>query len=365
MKLNKNFKNNIFIIFIILFIFSYHFFIQNGLEKTFFETYFHYETVKRPSNIYNNNELNKGLDCIGMPSGHAEAAALISILLYYYKFISIWICILFIFLFSIQRIISSRHDLYQVIIGIIFGIIYSQIYILNNLSFISFVIVFLIGILLSMSIIHIIDKQVYSPIPKWIDPEMIPSIKKKQDTPYYFKILTLYANAYVQDKNHMDWNSLEKYLDITIERIKNSNIKFDGVVGIKTGGAIISDYISQKMGLPNYKVKISRGEYKCNKQPINTVNDMVERHIFNTYGKYTVCEEIHENLEGKNIILIDEVVASGTTMHETIKYLKDEKHVNIVYPTCISFSRKRFQHYFKLNYIIHKLVFIWPWGYEN
>ena len=57
MKLNKNFKNNIFIIFIILFIFSYHFFIQNGLEKTFFETYFHYETVKRPSNIYNNNEL--------------------------------------------------------------------------------------------------------------------------------------------------------------------------------------------------------------------------------------------------------------------------------------------------------------------
>ena len=98
MKLIKNFKNNIFIIFIILFIFSYHFYIQNGLEKTFSETYFHYETVKRPSNTYNNNELNKGLDCIGMPSGHAESATLISILLYYYKFIPLWICILLIFL---------------------------------------------------------------------------------------------------------------------------------------------------------------------------------------------------------------------------------------------------------------------------
>ena len=34
-------------------------------------------------------------------------------------------------------------------------------------------------------------------------------------------------------------------LDIIIYKIQESGIKYDAVVGIKTGGAIISDYISK------------------------------------------------------------------------------------------------------------------------
>ena len=51
-------------------------------------------------------------------------------------------------------------------------------------------------------------------------------------------------------------DELENYLDIIVERIRNSGKHYDAVVGIKTGGAIISDYVSLKLGLPNYKIKL-------------------------------------------------------------------------------------------------------------
>jgi hypothetical protein len=96
---------------------------------------------------------------LGMPSGHAEIATIISCILYYYKFISLWLCILLIFIFSLQRVIANRHTVFQVIIGIMCGLIYSYIYISNNLSFLSLGFVMLIGLLLISSIIYKIEEK--------------------------------------------------------------------------------------------------------------------------------------------------------------------------------------------------------------
>jgi membrane-associated phospholipid phosphatase len=143
-----------YIIFFLVVIFTYHL-VQNNIEKQFSLTYFGFDNVKRPlsdGNMYTFRDL-------GMPSGHAEIATIISCILYYYKFISLWLCILLIFIFSLQRVIANRHTVFQVIVGIMCGLIYSYIYISNNLSLLSLGIVLLIGLLLFSSIIYKIEEK--------------------------------------------------------------------------------------------------------------------------------------------------------------------------------------------------------------
>jgi hypoxanthine phosphoribosyltransferase/membrane-associated phospholipid phosphatase len=364
MKLNTYIKK-LPLIFCIFVICLYHFTIQNGLEKIFFETYFDYHDVKRPLLRCASRLNGQNTSCIGMPSGHAETITLLTSLLYLYKFIPFWACLLLIFCFSGQRIISNMHTLYQVIAGIFIGYRYALIYKYFDLSIYSFLIIFIIGLLLALLCIYKIDKQIYGPIPQWVNTEMIESIKKKQNAPLYSKIVSIYANAIIQDRTHISWPQLGKYLDIIIERIKQTGQQYNAVVGIKTGGAIISDYISQKLELPNYKVKLSRSEYNCNKQPYNLITDIINKNVFHNYGKYTVCEGIDDNLQGKNVILVDELVSSGKTMCETYKYLKNIKNVNNIYSTSIALYKQRYKGDININYVLPNTVVIWPWGYDN
>ena len=351
------------IMLIIFIVCLYHYYIQNGLEKEFSQTYLHYDTKRPLKNC--ENKMYSSVSCIGMPSGHAETSTIFFSLLYIYKFISLPICILFIFLFSIQRVISSMHTVGQVIAGIILGLVYSQIYSITNMSIFSFLFVFIIGIILAILIVNKINSKIEVPIPEWVDPQMLPSIKKKMDTPYCMKILPLYGNAIIQQVTFISWKDVEICLDEIIERIKASNINYDAVIGIKTGGAIISDYISTKLNIKNYKVKLTRSDYNCNKKPINAINDLIQKHILKNYGEYDVCEGIDENLSGKNVILIDEYISSGTTMLSTLKYLRDEKQVDVIFPAAISLARKFYKGDIYINYVIPKIVYIWPWGYDN
>ena len=197
------------------------------------------------------------------------------------------------------------------------------------------------------------------------DKKMLESINKKQNCPLYSKIASIYVNAIIKNRTFISWEQIENYLDTIIERIRHSGENYDAVVGIKTGGAIISDYISLKLGIPNYKVKLSLSEYNCNKQPINVVDDIFKKMVLNNYGEFTVCEGIDESLEGKNIILIDELVASGRTMTETYKYLKNEKHVGNIYATSVALYKKAYKGHINIDYVLPQTVLIWPWGYDN
>ena len=342
----------------------YNYFIQNGLEKIFFETYFNkFNFIKRPLKKCFNNFI--GVNCIGMPSGHTETITIFCCLLYFYKIIPLWFCIFLIFITALQRIITNMHTLIQVLFGIFFGFIYAQIYKYLNFCFISFLIILFIGFILSLLVIYKIDKQINNKIPNWIDKTMLESIKKKQNSPLYIKICSIYINSFIQNITYINWKQLENKLDEIINEIKKSKEKFDVVVGIKTGGAIISDYISLKLGLPNYKIKISRSNYNCNKQPYHVVNDIFQKQILNEFGKYTICEDINENLQNKNIILIDEHVSSGKTMEETYNYLKNEKLVGYIYPTSITLNKKKYKSKLKINYLNNETIFIFPWGYDN
>lgn len=142
--------NNLHILIIIIIFSIYNYFIQNVLEKHFFQTYFDYYNVRRPIFECGPQNDSSRLKCIGMPSGHAETASLFFFLLYFYKFIPLWFCLLLISLISIQRITSFMHSYNQVIVGSILGFLYASIYKKFNLSLSGFLIVFCISIILTL-----------------------------------------------------------------------------------------------------------------------------------------------------------------------------------------------------------------------
>ena len=352
------------IIAIIFLIAIYDHLTLNVIEKMWFDAFFDYNDIKRPLPFCSKKE-NMNVKCLGMPSGHAQTTTLVTVILYKYKLISFTTCAVLITIVSLQRVLLEKHTLGQVFVGIIIGLMYSYIYISNNLSPKCIIYILGISILFICTIMLKIEQRLYEPIPEWVDPNMISSIQKKRSSPFYLKFLSILANSSLHGRTFITWTELEEYLDILIEKIKKTNIQFDGVVGIKTGGAIISDYISKKLNVANYKIKLSRKEYNCDKKPMDTFNDIYERLFIGNLGDYTVCEGIHADLQGKNIILIDEMVTTGKTMNEAIMYLKNDKNVNIVCPTCISFSKHRFLFDFDLIHVLNGLTCVWTWGYDN
>jgi membrane-associated phospholipid phosphatase len=106
----------------------YHYHIHNYLEKRFFQTHFHYNDIKRPSAKCDDIINEHNFKCVGMPSGHAEASALLCFLLYYLKLLPLWASLLIVGIVSMQRVIYRRHTIFQVFIGSILGLVYASIY---------------------------------------------------------------------------------------------------------------------------------------------------------------------------------------------------------------------------------------------
>lgn len=152
MKLNKNITQNLQVILFIILVSIYQSAIQNGLEKLFNETYFDgFKFIKRPlEKCLNSTEAY----CLGMPSGHSETITIFATLLYLYKFIPLWLCIMLISIVGLQRILTNVHTIMQVIAGIFIGFLYAKLYRYFNLSAFSFFIVFGIGIMLYLLTIY-------------------------------------------------------------------------------------------------------------------------------------------------------------------------------------------------------------------
>lgn len=144
-----------YFVFLIIIIIFYHHRILNKIEKKFCQEYFGYNNVKRPNScniMSSNNDL-------GMPSGHVETTTIMVLLLYFYKYIPLWLCILIIFIVSLQRITSERHTIIQTIVAFICGLIYAYIYKAYDLSLKSFSIVILFSLLLIALIYYKVVNQ--------------------------------------------------------------------------------------------------------------------------------------------------------------------------------------------------------------
>ena len=369
MKKNKLSLSIILILFIIALV---HYCFINGLEKMIFSIIFKNNNhIERPIKSCN-GQINTPVKCLGMPSGHVEISTILCFILYSFKYISLPILFIIISGTILYRVILFKHTILQTIIGFFFGIFYSYMYLNIGISYKSILFSFFIIFIYINIIVIFIDYLInINPIPDWVDNNMKDSMYNKKNVSYFVKYVSVFVPSFEQNRFlFMDWNELEKYLDKIIEKIKKSGIKYDAIVGIKTGGAIISDYISQKLHIKNYKIKVSNKKYKCKKNSSNFFKSFYEKYIICTDKKeeYIICEEIIDNIEGKNIILIDECVGSGKTMNTCIHYLNNKK-VNSIYATTIFVDDSfNIENNIKLDYIFKgKSNFntIWPWGYDN
>jgi hypoxanthine phosphoribosyltransferase len=349
MKIMKNMKNNIQIILYILFLILYYFFIINPLEKKIFKNYFYND--KRPLKTC---VRDCSFDCYGMPSGHTEVATLVSFILYYKKYIGLPLAVIFIGLIAFQRLFTSMHTIYQVIAGFVLGFIYSFIFMkLDNLLYFFIFILFLTFTLL-FTYIYIIDKKM-NQYPEWIDKSLIPIMEKKQNVPTYLKMYDCICFYY------LEWKELETYMDILVDKIKKTNIKFDCIVGIKSGGAILTKYIADKLKLKYYYIKISDKKHNCNSKTVLTnINYSLTNIVLKPKNEFVICEEIKDNIENQKVLLFDECVLTGNTMNLSMDYLYNNKKASYVLPCTISTTKENiFSVYNK------ELKVLFPWGYDN
>lgn len=352
----------------IIFIIFAHMIFLNKLEKSFFRILFSdHRVVYRPLE-YCKNSYDFNIFCVGMPSGHTELATIVSMLLSHYDLLSLPIAILTICVVGLQRIITKKHNIEQVFVGLIFGLIYTKIYIETDVSEKS--ILLISGIILISTVIlmlYIDDIIQNDKIPDWVDKKMYPTIEKKKNVPFYVKYSTILATLYFEDMPlYIDYKTLEIYLDECINKINESNIKFDAIVGIKSGGAIISNYIAKKLNITNYPVKVTSNIDKCDSNAIKYAESVVDI-LQSKKRSNKLCEGIDDNLENKNVILIDELVFTGSTMEYVSNYLINEKKVaNLYLITITSTNGDILINNIKLNHVTnYKYSFIYPWGYDN
>ena len=149
------YKSPLYFAIFLLIVVQYHRYIQDDVEKLFFLEYFGYDNVKRP---LTGNTMISTKD-LGMPSGHAESATIMFLLLYFFGYISLPVSIILIFLVSLQRVLAQRHSIAQVTVGTILGLIYSYIYKSYNFSIFSFLIVISITLILTALIYYKVNNK--------------------------------------------------------------------------------------------------------------------------------------------------------------------------------------------------------------
>jgi hypoxanthine phosphoribosyltransferase len=285
-------------------------------------------------------------NCIGMPSGHAEIGTMILLYLYSKKYISSTVGCFLSTLVGLQRIISKNHTMFQVLIGILFGIFYFNIY--------SYEPWYIIIILFLYANILLYKVERSFTIPSWIKNRE--GIDKKRNISYSIKLLNVISPSFQQERPFsITWKEVTKCLDDIIESLSDTQI--DAIVGIKTGGAILTDYISTKINAPVYSVKVSNKRYQCKKK--NVWDDYIQNYILQKKPRYMVCEGI-EQIHG-NVLLIDECVGSGGTIKTATKYLYEKGASRVIAKTITSPSTIKIDSIIKREYT----PAVWPWGYDN
>ena len=153
-------------------------------------------------------------------------------------------------------------------------------------------------------------------------------------------------------------------LDALVDKIDIS--KVDAIIGIKSGGAFMANYLGKKYNKPYSYIKIKTKDYNYT---TNTTTSMYAKIIYkNKWNyEYDIIEKPKIDVNGKNILLVDEIVDTGDTMKEIIKILKSEGTKSIIPMTFFQVVRPRNSKYTKIDGLIQgKEKFIcFPWGYDN
>jgi hypoxanthine phosphoribosyltransferase len=332
----------------------YHYHIHSGIINTYKQTRTDVQVIKSEKC----DDYGKWLlRCVSSSSSFMEALTIFCLLVS-----NGWTSVSVVLVAMLLRL-ASGCSVAATLTGILYGVLYSLGYKMSLMFFIPIVVV---GVLLLIASVNHIDTILSQGYPDWVDESMIPSMKRKQQVPLTVKITDLLWNVCCRGITLLTWSKLEDYLEKLTLHLSMTGIQWDGVVGIKTGGAIISDYISKRLNVPNYKIKLSKSKYQCNKKPhdlLSDISDFVLHRNLNEVA-YDICEPIQSDLKGKNLILIDETMDTGRTILRAYQYLMQEKNSSLVYPVCVTASPLS-EMKLAVTHVESLCVAVWPWGYDN
>lgn len=337
-----------------------HYAFTNGYEKAIIQQVLtNTEIVNRPREQCKSSA---ALQCQGMPSGHVECATIALFLLWSLVQLDIvkYVVALGIIVVALQRIIFKWHTLLQTMIGFVFGLLYASAYIYSPMLYY----VWLFPIVYVIILVSVLERKMHNdPIPQWLSKDLYSIIWRKRDKVNFFsKMLFVSTISLSQTYTlYLDWGNLEKLLDRIVKRFEEEGI--DIVIGIKSGGAIISDYIAHRLGVNNYYMKLAT---KCDKSTTYSVQEFIKKHVLKKRFAFNVCEDVPIDITGKRVLLVDESIGSGQTIRESKSHLFRKGAAEVFLATV--------EHWQKTSNFRPDELFVaapndyftvWPWGYDN
>lgn len=329
----------------------YHIVVLNPIEKIFVETHFGYSS--RPKEVCKEK---RTFVCSGMPSGHAEASVFIAWWLYMLGIKNPLVLFLVVVAVCAQRLYSENHTPAQVMAGLATGLLYTIVYAaLGSPGYAAVFALVLSACLLLYSTI-VINSNVMASLPQWFDKSLLPIIEKKRNVTLVQKMQDLLI--YIGMRGSIlfsSWNQFERDIQELSGLIKTN---VDVVVGLKSGGAIMANYMGAVLKKPACYIKLAR---KCNRTVGQTYNHIIDELLNKRYDDLVLCEAFECDVRGKDVLLLDEMVVTGNTL-KAAKKLIEEMGARSV--SVAVFENRLFDPGFEYT-SLKKGYAVYPWGFDN
>ena len=224
------------------------------------------------------------------------------------------------------------------------------------------------------------NKNLQSRIPSWFDTSsgyLLERLKNKSHANLWsIKVLNLVK---VWDKvlanQVMFWNDIDEMIDISVNKIPEEDLNFDVVVGILSGGAFIANQVKNKIyEKQTNKQKQMKVEYWVSKMWSGlTFWENVKQKCQQMFGGNNVIhpklsQPLNKdfNVEGKNVLLVDDTISSGATMKRTKEIIETKFKAKKVEVLVLIQSPRDEKPQIQADYFCHnqQVPVAWEWGVE-
>lgn len=103
--------------------------------------------------------------------------------------------------------------------------------------------------------------------------------------------------------NNINWSTVERNVDDLTAKIRQADVEFDGVVGILRGGVIPARLLVAQLAIA----------------------DMYALNVKKRGSERIVTTNIDEDLSGRHLLLVEDVLESGGSLLAAEEYLEEQK----------------------------------------
>lgn len=231
-------------------------------------------------------------------------------------------------LMCLQRLIHGRHTMKQLIVGLVLGSIAgSCVFYLSKkmgtktvfygllFSSVFVILIYLIEIIqIQNRFYNYIKKE---PVPSWMDSHLVPILEKKKEKRSSFGSYLLFSTIpEIDTSNIYTWKILENMMDEFLEKdFREYNPEL--IIGIKTGGVFIANYLSYKSGVEYASIRVSH-------YPDTSLIGKLKHHAVKEPVLSEIPPNFTEMISGKRVLIVDDIVGSGATIRVAKDKIKEE-----------------------------------------